>query len=111
VLHPIAGTHAAKEASWIRAFMSEIDPSYMAAVPLACDNQSAIAMTKDSRFHARTKHIDIRYHYIREQVELGQLAIDYVPSEDNIADIFTKALPKPQFDLLVRRLGLGNRSA
>jgi Reverse transcriptase (RNA-dependent DNA polymerase)/gag-polypeptide of LTR copia-type/Zinc knuckle len=107
----VAGTHSSKEASWIRAFMSEIDSAYEGAVPLACDNQSAIAMTKDARYHARTKHIDIRYHYIREQVESDRLAISYVPSEENVADIFTKALPRVQFEYLVRCLGLGNRPA
>ena len=107
----VAGTHSAKEAKWIRSFMCEIDPTYAGAMPLACDNQSAIAMTKDARYHARTKHIDIRYHYIREEVESEHLTINYVPSEENVADIFTKALPRTQFECLARCLGLENRRA
>jgi hypothetical protein len=66
----------------------------------------AIALARDDRFHARTKHIDIRYHFIREMIEHGKLVLSYIPSADNVADIFTKALPSPQFKLLASKLGL-----
>jgi hypothetical protein len=104
----IAGTHSSKEACWICALMSEIDSAYEGAVPLMCDNQSVIAMTKNALYHACTKHIDIHYHYIHEQVESEHHAISYVPSEENVADIFTKALPHMQFEYLVKCLGLAN---
>jgi hypothetical protein len=105
----VAGTHSTKEAIWIRAFLCEFEPDYANPTPLNCDNQSAIALAKDARYHARTKHIDIRYHFIREQVEGGTITIQYVPSQENVADIFTKALPRPQFEILLKRLGVGNR--
>ena len=73
---------------------------------LNCDNQGAIALSKDNKFHARTKHIDIQYHFIREAVEDGKLAVAYIPTDDNTADIFTKALPKTKFKQFVELLGL-----
>ena len=70
------------------------------------DNQGAIALSKDNKFHARTKHIDIRYHYIREVVEAGKVQMVYVPTSDNIVDIFTKALARPLFEKFRDMLGL-----
>ena len=66
-----------------------------------------MAIAKNLVFHARTKHIEIEYHYVRELIEDGVIELEYCPTEDNCADIFTKAL---RSDLLVRhlhRLGIG----
>ena len=71
-----------------------------------CDNQSAIALAKDNKFHSRMKHIDIRYHFIREAVEDGNIVVNYIPTAENIADIFTKSLAKPKFESFVEGLGL-----
>ena len=71
-----------------------------------CDNQGAIALAKDNKFHARTKHIDIRYHFIREAVEDGKILVKYIPTDDNTADIFTKPLAKQKFRHFVELLGL-----
>jgi hypothetical protein len=61
----VAATHAAKEAQWLRRFIGEVFQPLQQPTILYSDNQSAIALTKDGSYHARTKHIDIRYHYIR----------------------------------------------
>ena len=63
-------------------------------VILNVDNQGAIALAKNPVYHQRSKHIDIRYHYIRLEVENKNVELIYVPSEDNVADIFTKPLTK-----------------
>ena len=73
---------------------------------IKCDNQSAIALSKDNKFHQRTKHIDIRYHYIREAVEDGRIQVEYIPTDQNPADIFTKPLSKTKFRGFVAGLGL-----
>jgi hypothetical protein len=87
-------------------FRSEVFGIPQTPITLHADNQGAIALAKDDRFHARTKHIDIRYHFIRELIEQKKVEIIYIPSADNISDIFTKALPSPQFKHLASQLGL-----
>ena len=72
------------------------------------DNQGAIALTKNPEHHARTKHIDIQFHFIRQHVELGTIKLDYCPTHEMTADIFTKPLPRPQFAKNVLGLGLSN---
>ena len=63
-------------------------------------------MTKDNRYHSRTKHIDIRYHWIRDQVEAGNLEVDYVPTEEQLADCLTKGLNGPLVKHFAEALGL-----
>jgi hypothetical protein len=102
----IAQTHAAKEAIWLRSFVSEIRGGGEKSLTMLCDNQGAIALAKDNKFHSRTKHIDLRYHFIREAVEDGKIKVQYIPTDDNVADIFTKALGKPKFQRFVELLGM-----
>ena len=104
----VAQMHAAKEAIWLRSFVSEITGKQEKPLTILCDNQGAIALSKDNKFHARlgTKHIDLRYHFIREAVEDGKIKVKYVPTDENVSDIFTKALPKPKFTRFVEMLGL-----
>lgn len=71
-----------------------------------CDNMSAINIAKNPVQHSRTKHIDIRHHYIRELVESQQLKIDHVSTEHQLADIFTKALDNSRFEMLRTALGI-----
>ena len=103
----VAQTHAAKEAIWLRAFINEINGKLNGPLTLMADNQSAIALSKDNKFHSRTKHIDLRYHFIREAVEDEKVRMEYLPSGDNVADIFTKPLAKIKFTRFVSMLGLG----
>ena len=102
----VAQTHAAKEAIWLRSFVSKVTGKQEKPLTISCDNQGTIALLKDNKFHARTKHIDLRYHFIREAVEDGKIKVKYVPTDENVSDIFTKALPKPKFTCFVEMLGL-----
>jgi hypothetical protein len=88
----IALTHAAKEAMWLRSFLTDLKRPMTSPLIIRCDNQSAIALTKDDAYHARTKHFDIRHHFIREQVERNIIEVEYINTNENTADIFTKAL-------------------
>lgn len=74
------------------------------------DNMSAIKLIKNPEFHQRSKHIDVKYHFIRNLYESGELDVKYVKSEDQIADIFTKALGKPRFLYLKEKLGLCSKN-
>ncbi|GKB21050.1 hypothetical protein Tco_0854973 [Tanacetum coccineum] len=75
-------------------------------IPLYCDSQRTIALSRNTVQHSRTKHIDIRYHFIKEQVENEILELYFVKTAYQMADIFTKALARERFEFLVKRLGM-----
>ncbi|GKG11015.1 hypothetical protein Tco_0342415, partial [Tanacetum coccineum] len=80
-------------------------------IPLYCDNKSAIALCCNNIQHSRSKHIDVRYHFIKEQVENGVVELYIVRTEYQLADIFTKALASEGFKFLISRLGMKNMSS
>ena len=75
-------------------------------ITLYSDSQSAIALTKDGSYHAQTKHIDIRYHFIRFEVQKKTINLIYCPTEEMTADILTKLLPSMKAKHFVGALGL-----
>ena len=75
-------------------------------VPLLCDNESAINIAENPKDHLRTKHIDIRYHFLRDHVEKGDIHIDHIGTDFQLADIFTKPLDEARFCQLRRELGI-----
>ena len=90
----MALAEAAKEIIYIRSLCSAMDMHQHSPTTLFCDNQGAIALTSErSKQHQRTKHIDVRYHFVREQKDI---IFEYVNTKDNLADIFTKSLGKMQ---------------
>nr|GEW77112.1 hypothetical protein [Tanacetum cinerariifolium] len=78
-------------------------------IPIYCDSKSAIAISCNPVQHSRTKHIVVRYHFIKEHVEKGMIELYFVKRDYQLANIFTKALPADRFNYLVRRLGADNR--
>ena len=102
----IAATHASKEALWLRSLIQQLFDIKLSPTTLYSDNQSAIALTKDHQYHARTKHIDIRYHFIRWIVEQGSIRLIYCPTDDMVADSLTKALPSAKVKYFAAELGL-----
>ncbi|GJX50784.1 hypothetical protein Tco_0277629 [Tanacetum coccineum] len=79
-------------------------------IPLYCDNKSAIALCYNNVQHSRAKHIDVRYHFIKEQVENGIVELYFVRTEYQLADIFTKPLPRERFNFLIKKLGMRSMS-
>ena len=75
-------------------------------IPIYCDNQSAIAMIGNPVQHSMTKHISIRYHFIREHVMEGTVELHFVPTDQQLADIFTQSLAEATFTRLVTELGM-----
>ncbi|GJT31471.1 hypothetical protein Tco_0911746 [Tanacetum coccineum] len=80
-------------------------------IPLYCDNKSAIALCCNNVQHSRSKHIDIRHHFLREQVENDVVELYFVTKDYQLADIFTKALPRERFEFLLPRLEMKNNMA
>ena len=102
----VAQTHAAKEAIWLRRLLTEIFKSVDTPTTLFSDSKSAIALAQDGHYHARTKHIDIRYHFIRYIIEAGSIKLVYCPTNDMTADTLTKALPSVKAKHFATALGL-----
>nr|GFC94458.1 retrovirus-related Pol polyprotein from transposon TNT 1-94 [Tanacetum cinerariifolium] len=75
-------------------------------IPMYCDNKSAIALCCNNVQHFRSKHIDIRYHFIKEHVENGVIELHFVNTEYQLADIFTKALGRERIEFLINKLGM-----
>jgi hypothetical protein len=86
------------EIIWIQIFLQELGIKTPQATKLWCDNIGAKYLSTNPVFHARTKHIKVDYHFVRERVSRKLLKIDFVPSRDQIADGFTKALPIRQLE-------------
>jgi hypothetical protein len=99
-------TRAVQQVIWMHSFLNEVGLPQELPFTIYGDNTPAIALTKNTKGHARAKHIDVRYHYIRERVNDGHLQIEHVPSDKNLADIFTKQLPRVTHQYLSREIGL-----
>ncbi|KMQ88473.1 gag-pol polyprotein [Lasius niger] len=106
----IAASSATREAIWLRNLLHDIGHKCKNATLIHIDNQSAIRLVKNPEFHKRTKHVDIRYHYIREKVESRDIQVTYIPTENQLADIFTKALPRDRFRKLCTGLGICDKA-
>jgi len=102
----IAGAHTAKEAIWLGRLFAGLQQPSSFPIPLHIDNQSAIAIAKNPKFHDRTKHIDIRYHFLRHKVKSGNITLDYVSTNDQPADILTKGLAWEKHKKFSKELGL-----
>lgn len=105
----IAASTATREIVWMRRLLSDIAHPCVRATRLFIDNQSTIRLIKNPEFHKRTKHVEVQYHYVREQLKNGTIDPQYVCSNEQLADIFTKPLPKEIFRKLSQGLGLRQR--
>ncbi|KAH7301632.1 hypothetical protein KP509_23G035000 [Ceratopteris richardii] len=101
----ISATEASKEAIGLARLCCEFGLPSKAPM-LGCDNQSAICLAKNAMFHARTKHIDVRYHFIREVLEDDLITLVKVHTSQNPADVLTKCLSKAQHQLCIQMVGV-----
>ena len=90
---------------WIKQQLEDCG-LHIKTIPLLCDNTSAINLTKSPVQHSRTKHIEVRYHFIRDHVANGNIDISFIDTNNQLADIFTKALSEERFTSLRRELGM-----
>jgi hypothetical protein len=105
----MAASEAGRELVWLRTLLGELGFGSSLPTPLLCDNSAAVVLCGDQAFHNRVKHLDVKYHWIRERVDNGELIVGRIPSSGNIADILTKALPGPLFTSLRGCLGVHQR--
>ena len=101
----IAAGSCCTQLLWMKQMMSDYGFE-MERLTIYCDNTSAINISKNPVQHSRTKHIDIRHHFIRELVEQNALTLEYVETANQLADIFTKSLDSIRFDSLRKSLGV-----
>lgn len=105
----IALSSTSREAVWLQALSNDVFSEYMNnGVLIHCDNSSAISLSKNHNVNQRTKHIDIRYHFIRELQKTKSLTIKYIATDEMVTDILIKPLPKPKHCKLVDKLGLSS---
>ncbi|KNZ75967.1 Copia protein [Termitomyces sp. J132] len=102
----MAAFEAAQECIWLRALLQAIGHDLSKATTIMCDNNAATNLSENPLLYSRVKHVDIKYHFLRERVASNELTIRYINTRDNIADLFTKPLPLPRFSRLRRILGL-----
>lgn len=102
----IALCSAAQEAVWLKRLLKNIRPDDEKPVTIHEDNQGTIAISANPIAHARTKHIDVKYHYVREAKDKGDINIQYCPTEDMIADIMTKTTSKSRYERLRAVMGV-----
>lgn len=96
------------ELMWIKQFMNEIGLQCDMPMRLWCDNQAALHIASNSVFHERTKHIEVDCHFIREKIQQGLICTGYVKTEEQVADLFTKALHGNRINFLCSKLGMSN---
>ncbi|GKA59299.1 retrovirus-related pol polyprotein from transposon TNT 1-94 [Tanacetum coccineum] len=94
---------------WMRSQLTDYGFEFN-KIPLYRDNKSAIALCCNNVQHSRSKHIDVRYHFIKEQVKNGKVELYFVRTEYQLADIFNKALPREIFEFLIKKLGMKSMS-
>lgn len=90
-------TSAGTQVLWLRKILEEIGEKQIHGTVIYCDNVSAIKLAKNPVYHSRTKHFDLKYHFIRDLVQKKDIELKHINTQHQLADIFTKAVAKDQF--------------
>jgi len=102
----IAGGHTTKEAVWLRRLLSDLEQDSAEPMTIHVDNQSSITLVHNPEFHDRMKHIDIRHHFLREKVENNEISLEYLPTNEQPADLLTKGLTCNKHETFTQKIGL-----
>ena len=105
----IAASMHCCEAIWLRNLFSELFGHMLDTIVILCDNESGIRLFENLMFHDRSKHIDIRYHFIQIMVQRGAVRLDHIGTKEQVADILTKPLGKVKFLTFRESLGIVER--
>lgn len=101
----MASTNATCQAIWLSKILKDFDLQFR-PISIFNDNQGCVQLAKNPIYNEKSKHIDIKHHFIREKVQEGEIEFLHIGSKLNVADIFTKQLPRDQFQQLCVQLGL-----
>eukprot|EP00253_Pinus_taeda_P035760 PITA_35760 len=102
----VAATTAVCQAVWMRRMLKSLGQEQAKTTVFFCDDGSTIALSKNSVFHKRTKHIDTRFHFIKELVNNGEIVLEHCRTQEQVADILTKPLDQKNFEFLRKCLGM-----
>lgn len=102
----ISVNEATREAVWLKRMLEELEPCSTSQIEIKCDNQSAIRLTNNSELHRRSKHIELKHFYVRQEQLKKNVKIVYIDSLNQLADGLTKGLPRPRFEELWSKLGV-----
>lgn len=105
----MASADAARQALWLRLLLEDLDKPTKGPFPILNDNNACIQLSKNPVHHDRSKHIDMRHHFLRDRTADNSIVLSHVPSPDNLADLLTKPLPSEKFNDLRQRLGVSRR--
>ncbi|KAI3758325.1 hypothetical protein L6452_05885 [Arctium lappa] len=105
----VAAASCCSQVLWMRTQLRDYGQQFD-RIPILCDSKSAIAISANPVQHSKTKHIDVRYHFLKDHVEKGTIEMYFVPTELQLADIFTKAIDERRFNFLISKLGMLNMS-
>ena len=102
----VAASSTICEVVWLRKLLSDLFDLQLDATCIYCNNQSCVKLSKNSVFHDKSKHIEIKYHYIRDMVQRGAVKLQYVVTNEQIANVLTKPLAKVKFEYFREKLGV-----
>ncbi|GKC32580.1 hypothetical protein Tco_1039874 [Tanacetum coccineum] len=102
----VAACASACQAVWLRGILSDLGQQQSRATSIKCDNQSAVMLSRNPVLHGRTKHIDIKHHYIRELIANEEIQLDTCRTDEQVADLLTKSLPQMKHEELSAQLGM-----
>jgi hypothetical protein len=102
----VAACAASREAAWFRKLLTGLFDIVMETTYILCDNQSCVKLSENPLFHDNSKHIEIRYNYIRDMVQKGAVRLQYVATNEQVADVLTKSLSRTKFEYFGDKLGI-----
>ena len=102
----VAYYSASCEVVWLRKLLSNLFDLQLDATCIYCDNQSCVKLSKNLVFHDKSKHIEIKYHYIRNMVQRGVVKLQYFATDEQIGDVLTKPLDRVKFEYLREKIGI-----
>ncbi|KAI3771819.1 hypothetical protein L6452_02988 [Arctium lappa] len=105
----VAAASCCSQVLWMMTRLRDFGYNYK-RVPIYCDSKSAISIIANPIQHSKTKHIDVRYHFIKDHVEKGNIEMHFVQTDFQLADLFTKQLDEKRFQFLISKLGMLNMS-